>query len=140
MQFFLGTCALIVFRNDSFILIEEVGMLRFFSNDRLKEDVPKACSLVFALVRTRRMDVLADRDRPRSSEYSYQNRSSNIIDHNCNYFNSKYNIYSMYLKYIPHVVESISIFDLSFQDILIGLYWYTLGLFQINSVFQSLFQ
>ena len=71
MPFFLGTCALIVFRNDSFILIEEVGMLRFFSNDRLKEDVPKACSLVFALVRTRRMDVLADRDRPRSSEYSY---------------------------------------------------------------------
>ena len=71
MPFFLGTCALIVFRNDSFILIEEVGMLRFFSNDRLKEDVPKDCSLVFALVRTRRMDVLADRDRPRSSEYSY---------------------------------------------------------------------
>ena len=68
MPFFLGTCALIVFRNESFILIEEVGMLRFFSNDRLKEDVPKDCSLVFALVRTRRMDVLADRDRPRSSE------------------------------------------------------------------------
>ena len=68
MPFFLGTCALIVFRNDSFILIEEVGMLRFFSNERLKEDDPKDCSLVFALVRTRRMDVLADRDRPRSSE------------------------------------------------------------------------
>ena len=68
MPFFLGTFELIVFRNDFFILIEEVGMLRFFSNDRLKEDVPKDCSLVFALVRTRRMDVLADRDRPRSSE------------------------------------------------------------------------
>ena len=60
-------------------------MLRFFSNDRVMEDVPKDCSLVFALVRTRRMDVLADRDRPRSSEYSYQNMSSNIIDHNGNY-------------------------------------------------------
>ena len=71
MPFFLGTFELIVFRNDFFILIEEVGMLRFFSNDRLKEDVPKDCSLVFALVRTRRMDVLADRDRPRSSEYNY---------------------------------------------------------------------
>ena len=71
MPFFLGTFELIVFRNDFFILIEEAGMLRFFSNDRLKEDVPKDCSLVFALVRTRRMDVLADRDRPRSSEYNY---------------------------------------------------------------------
>ena len=71
MPFLLGTFELIVFRNDFFILIEEVGMLRFFSNDRLKEDVPKDCSLVFALVKTRRMDVLADRDRPRSSEYSY---------------------------------------------------------------------
>ena len=68
MPFFLGTCELIVFRNDVFMLIEGVGMLRFFSNDRLKEDVPKACSLVFALVKTRRMDGLADRDRPRSSE------------------------------------------------------------------------
>ena len=68
MPFFLGTCALIVFRNDFFILIEVVGMFRFFSNDRLKEDVPKDCSLVFALVRARRMDLLADRDRPRSSE------------------------------------------------------------------------
>ena len=50
------------------MLIEGVGMLRFFSNDRLKEDVPKDCSLVFALFRARRMDLLADRDRPRSSE------------------------------------------------------------------------
>ena len=71
MKFVLGTSALIVFRNESFFLIEEVGMLIFFSNDHLKEDVPKDCSLVFALVRTRRMDVLADRDRPRSSEYNY---------------------------------------------------------------------
>ena len=71
MPFFLGTCALMVFRNERVLSIEEVGMLRLFSNDRLKEDVPKDCSLVFALVRTRRMDVLADRDRPRSSEYSY---------------------------------------------------------------------
>ena len=71
MPFFLGTCELIVFRNDVFMLIEGVGMLRFFSNDRLKEDVPKDCSLVFALVRARRIDVLADRDRPRSSEYNY---------------------------------------------------------------------
>ena len=71
MPFFLGTCALMVFRNDRNLSIEEVGMLRLFSNDRLTEDAPKDRSLVFALVRTRRMDVLADRDRPRSSEYSY---------------------------------------------------------------------
>ena len=60
-------------------------MLTFFSNDRLKEDVPKDCSLVFALVRTRRMDVLSDRDRPRSSEYSYKNMSSNMVDQNGKY-------------------------------------------------------
>ena len=79
-------------------------MLRFFSNDRLKEDVPKDCSLVFALVRTRRMDVLADRDRPRSSEYSYQNMSSNIIDHNCNY---SYNLFkTQYLFNVPKIYTS----------------------------------
>ena len=71
MPFFLGTRAFMVFHNERFLSIEEVGMLRLFSNDRLKEDAPKDCSLVFALVRARRIDVLADRDRPRSSEYNY---------------------------------------------------------------------
>ena len=41
MPFFLGTCALMVFRNERFLSIEDVGMLRLFSYDRLKEDVPK---------------------------------------------------------------------------------------------------
>ena len=80
--FFLGTRTLAVFRNLPFFLNEDVKLLRLLSNDRLNDGVPKDSSLDLAVARTLLTDVFAfDAGvRPRSSEYSYQNISSNLFD------------------------------------------------------------
>ena len=80
--FFLGTRTLAVFRNLPFFLNEEVKLLRLLSNDRLNDGAPQDSSLDLAVARTLLTDVFAfDAGvRPRSSEYSYQNISSNLFD------------------------------------------------------------
>ena len=77
---FSGTLS--AFRNVPFFLNEEVKLFRLLSNDRLTDGVPMDSSLDLADVRTWRTDVFAvdARVRPRSSEYSYQNISSNLFD------------------------------------------------------------
>ena len=80
--FFLGTRTLAVFRNLPFFFNEEVKLLRLLSNDRLNDGAPKDSSLDLAVARALLTDVFAfdARVRPRSSEYSYQNISSNLFD------------------------------------------------------------
>ena len=90
--FFLGTRTLAVFRNLPFFLNEEVKLLRLLSNDRLNDGAPKDSSLDLAVARTLLTDVFARdaRVRPRSSEYSYQNISSNLFDNTAPTFISIY--------------------------------------------------
>ena len=91
--FFLGTRTLAVFRNLPFFFNEEVKLLRLLSNDRLNDGAPKDSSLDLAVARALVTDVFAfdARVRPRSSEYSYQNRSSKLFAFSCHYF-SKFNL------------------------------------------------